>query len=194
MFYVLPPVADSMPFHERLERWSQLIMCHPQLTRFNAISFVNDLPDSLEDDLNAIRVFYNEKMEVYKESKFRKEFYESQFFNTNPGSQSGIAESEKKRPDNQRKGCCSLAADNFFSGNWGHIKIIEYMELNNVLKMINFHANHDGRDKKNGVSNADFNYRLREIGEVLEHLIEIFTQVIGVRNLYWQVEDIDRMD
>lgn len=169
MFYVLPQVPTSMPFQQRLERWAELIRFHPQVNRFNAGQFVQDLPSTFRSDMESIRPEIERLMTDYKNSANFQQV----------GVKLGVRSDDSKGQDQLREDC-DLAVENFFSGNWGYIKLLEYILLNNAIQMT------DPLDF--GVEVRD---KIQTFVEATGGIADIYS-ALGVKNLNWQLEDMEQ--
>jgi len=168
MYYVLPKVPDTMPFHQRLERWAELIQNHPQLRRFDAKQFVQDLPPSFVSDVQSVRPVIERLMTNYKNSPELVDLEKKIGIH---GNQEGHAQLLKD---------CDLAMANFFSGNWGHIKFLEYILMNNAIQMS------DPTDFKDATVRSN----IQKCVDATGGIFEIYS-AMGVKNYNWQLEDCD---
>lgn len=166
MYYVLPHVPDSMPFRQRLERWAELIQNHPQLSRFDAKQFVQDLPPSFSADVQSVRPVMERLMTNYKNSRELQDLEKKLGLH---GNQEGHDQLLKD---------CDLAMENFFSGNWGHIKFLEYILMNNAIQMS------DPSDFNDAVVRSNIQKCVDSTGGI----VDIYS-ALGVKNYNWQLED-----
>mmetsp|Transcript_24012 Transcript_24012/g.36344 ORF Transcript_24012/g.36344 Transcript_24012/m.36344 type:complete len:205 (-) Transcript_24012:27-641(-) len=166
-YFVLPKVADDMSFRLRLERWATLVKLHPRLVHFNAIRMIMDYPLTVEDDFKAVRPTFQKLIDEYKKSDALKHL-----------------EKTMKIPAilfSQVSQDCDFAMENLFSGNWGHIKLFEYVLLSNAFQ-----------ESKP----TDFNPNLKEqyqfVFQAVCGVLDMYDKV-GVKDLNWQLEDIPRL-
>lgn len=166
MYFVLPTVADDMPFALRLERWATLVKMHPQLVNFDATQMVMDYPSTITDDFKTTRPIFEKLMDEYKQSDALKEL-----------------EHTMKIPSNEWTEVlrnCNLAMDNLFSGNWGQIKLFEYVLLNNAF-----------RESKPTDFEPNLRKKIQYVLEAVCGVLDMYNK-LGVRDLNWQLEDCPR--
>eukprot|EP00638_Chattonella_subsalsa_P008371 CAMPEP_0117743416 /NCGR_PEP_ID=MMETSP0947-20121206/6120_1 /TAXON_ID=44440 /ORGANISM="Chattonella subsalsa, Strain CCMP2191" /LENGTH=173 /DNA_ID=CAMNT_0005560109 /DNA_START=100 /DNA_END=621 /DNA_ORIENTATION=- len=167
MTFVMDPPPDHYSIQQRIERWAKVISLHPILNKFDAKQFVEDLPETFIADLARARPIIERYMEIYKQSDERKEIEDTLQLN------------EEGREQILKD--CDIAIDYFFSGNWGCIKLFEFILLNNAFQMS------DPSDFE-----EDERKMLYRVFTVISTIMESF-RTLGIKNLDHQLEDFRAM-
>ena len=116
MYFALPKQDDNVPFDDRIQRWATLIALHPLLQTFDATSFLADMEPNLSQKLQRTKPIILRLMEQYKTE-------------TLPGSH-WVQTLDLQ----QIKSHCDIALALFYRGDWGQIKTVEWILLQNCVQ------------------------------------------------------------
>jgi hypothetical protein len=120
MYFALPKVPDSMTFEHRLKRWTTLVSMHPMLNQFDAKRFLNDQGPDCYAMIQRTRPIMTRLMGEYKESDALTK-------------SSWIPKVGTNDFIDQVKRDCDLVLNLFYRGDWGQIKVLEWIMLQNAV-------------------------------------------------------------
>ena len=174
MYYALPKTPDSMPKTQRLERFIVFLQFHPLLQALDMTRFLQDQGglQAVVAQVALLEPILRRLMVAYKTSTAFTEGY--------PMNGMDAAGVQQCRTD------CDLAVHNFLECHWGHIKLFEWLMINNAIQT------QCNPEDFTGASLAAMQCCMDVVSMVSGTYDRLKAGGEGAHNLNYQLEDVTR--